>query len=62
MSPPTFSGLVLSHIKQKENEFKRFLFHANFLSENTSHLLKALLFLFQLRDRVSVKEIALISD
>ena len=33
-----------------------------FLSENTSHLLKALLFLFQLKDRVSVKEIALISD
>ena len=34
----------------------------DFLSENTSRLLKALLFLFQLKDRVSVKEIALISD
>ena len=34
-------------------------FYFMWKSGNTSHLLKALLFLFQLKDRVSVKEIAL---
>ena len=51
MSPPIFEKLVLTYVEQKESE-----------STNTSYLLQALLLVFQLKGRVSVKTISLLGD
>ena len=59
MSPPYFFRFSIKSYKTEREWIKDISISCDFLSKNASNLLKALLFVFQLKDRVSVKEIAL---